>query len=128
MRVFDLNVKQKLSTIENQSSHAQTDTQFIEEDLIDDDDEQYDSLKSLDSSFISTSISETNSTTNKSADRTKRENLPQQELLDKDGKVIPFIDFTKLESVIEAKENKKIFDEFNQQLIELGNAQSSSSS
>ena len=141
VRVFDLNIKNKLTAIENHSNHtkplATTPTgsgnggsvDFIEEtfdyDLCDENDEERDSLEqTLDSNYsslISTSITRTNSETRKSTavDKTKREDLPASLLFDQNGRVIPYVKFDQLEKLLESNECKDLFETFANDLVDL---------
>lgn len=135
VRVFDLNIKNKLTAIENHSNHAKpmatTPTSggvaFIEENFdydLCEEDEERDSLdqtlNSNYSSLISTSITGTNLETRKSADKTKREDLPNDQLFDQNGRVIPYIKFEELEKILQSNEHKSLFEKFTNELEDLG--------
>jgi hypothetical protein len=122
VRAFDLNIRNKLVALENHvatlSSNNGVEVEFFEDQ--DDEEEDDNSLMtSLDSNYSSLISRSITSSTNKSAGRTKREDLPLEQLLDKDGRVIPYINFEKLDNLLKIQENKAIFDAFNQQLTAL---------
>lgn len=162
VRVFDLDIKDKLADIEQRlnptattptsASHTPTMNRrvtFIEaeqqsdnDDYDDDDDEDYDddgygsnqmnrqqqqqrrrrrnsSDQSLDSSLVLKSLNGTKSETARSAEKTKREDLPVESLLDSSGNVLPYLDLERLDKMLNTDENRDHFDDFFEKLASL---------
>ena len=54
-----------------------------------------------------------------SREQNKRQNKPIESLLDKDEKVIPYVNFKELENLLESQEDKMKIEDFCAQLISL---------
>ena len=124
VRVFDQNIKNRLITIENKS--AVDEVSFIEtpSKILDSFDETYDSLlttETYDSLTMSTSLNATSLSRDQqdSREQNKRQNKPIESLLDKDEKVIPYVNFKELENLLESQEDKMKIEDFCAQLISL---------
>lgn len=176
VRVFDLNIKNKLIEIEESMYEQQKQQQqqqqvtlrqpsssssqssgtlgqpgrvvtFIEEMNDDDNDDMNDydddvewqrrrserggsesTLESTYSSLISTSISTNNNRTtsqleetNRSAEKTKREDLPLERLVDESGRVVPYLQLDRLESALSNSNEatRDLFESYCDQLAAL---------
>lgn len=74
---------------------------------------------SLDSSLILQSINGTKSETTRSAEKTKREDLPTESLLDADGNVLAYLELDRLEKIFNGSENREKFEELYDKLASL---------
>lgn len=149
VRVFDdiQNVKNKLVAIENHMKPSQSTTTlnstmngndnrratFIEEDEGNFSSEEErtrrnsrdSTLESTYSSLISTSISHRQNSseemeTNRSADKTKREDLPLESLVDENGRVVPYVELNKLDDIINSsREYRNLFEGYCDELAAL---------